>query len=159
MPPVVRYFSRQKNFYFLYYFSASTFNTHSDSLSPCRSAFTMQHYHVCRPTIACPPPHHQVGSDQLVLFFFFFFLFFFTFACSDSIYFKNWILFCVWIMWETERMRGKKKKKSGGERKNRYNSSWYNFLSRKIDLELLHCSLDLEKYCNNFKINLEKFCV
>ena len=57
-------------------------------------------------------------------------------------------------------MREKKKKnKSGGERKNRYNSSWYNFLSRNIDLELLHCSLDLEKYCNNFKINLEKFCV
>ena len=30
-----------------------------------RSAFTMQHYHVPRPTAARPPSHHQVGLDRL----------------------------------------------------------------------------------------------
>ena len=60
-------------------------------------------------------------------------------------------------MWETERMR--EKKKSRGERKNWYNSSWDNFLSKKIDLKLLQYSLDLEKYCSNFKKNLENLCL
>ena len=48
-----------------------------------------------------------------------------------------------------ERMR--EKKKSWWERKNWYNSSWDNFLRKKIDLKLLQYSLDLEKYCSNFK--------
>ena len=40
--------------------------------SQWRSAFTMQHYHVRRPTAVRPPPHHLAGLDRLVLFFFFF---------------------------------------------------------------------------------------
>ena len=51
-------------------------------------------------------------------------------------------------MWEIERIR--EKKKSGEERKNWYNSSWDNFLSKKIDLKVLQCSLDLENYYSNF---------
>ena len=35
-----------------------------------RSVFTMQHYHVRRPTAARPPPHHQVGLDRLFFFFY-----------------------------------------------------------------------------------------
>ena len=42
----------------------------------------------------------------------------------------------------------REKKKSGGERKN---SSWDNFLRKKIDLKLLQYSLYLEKYYSNFK--------
>lgn len=34
-----------------------------------------------------------------------------------------------------------------------------NFLSRKTHLELLQCSLYLEKHCSNFKKYLEKFCI
>ena len=80
-----------------------------------------------------------------------------------KLYFKNWILFCILCLdyvrnGENEREK-KKKKKSGGERKNWYNSSRYNFLKRKIDLELLQCSLDFEKYYSNFKKNLVTFCV
>ena len=85
---------------------------------------------------------HTTKLGQISLFFFFFPFFF-----HICLFLFNFILrigfcfvFCVWIMWEMERMR--EKKKSGGERKNWYNSSWYNFLSRKIDLELLQYSLD-----------------
>ena len=38
-------------------------------------------------------------------------------------------------MWETERMR--EKKTSGGEKKNWYNSSWDNFLSKKNWFEVV----------------------
>ena len=55
-----------------------------------RSVFTMQHYHIRRPTTACPSPHLQAGSDQLVLFFLFSYL-----LVLIQLYFKNWILFCV----------------------------------------------------------------
>ena len=94
------------------------------------------------------PPHCRSSSSTPLswvrsacsfffsLFFFHICLFLFNFILRIGFCF----VFCVWIMWEMERMR--EKKKSGGERKNWYNSSWYNFLSRKIDLELLQYSLD-----------------
>ena len=44
-----------------------------------------------------------------------------------------------------ERMR--EKKKSGRERKNWYNSSWYNFLIKKIQLLMYSSPLDLMSYC------------
>ena len=47
------------------------------------------------PTAVHPPPHHQIGSDRLVLFHFFFFNKFLI-----QLYCKNWILFCVWIIWD-----------------------------------------------------------
>ena len=53
--------------------------------SQWRSAFTMQHYLICRLTAARPPPHHQAGLDRLVLLlFFYYYYFFFIFACSNS---------------------------------------------------------------------------
>ena len=46
-----------------------------------------------------------------------------------------------------------------GERKNFFLLRCMNFLSRKIHLELLQCSLYLEKHYSNFKNYLEKFCI
>ena len=46
-----------------------------------------------------------------------------------------------------------------GERKNFFLLRCMNFLSRKIDLELLQYFLNLDKHCSNFKKYLEKFCV
>ena len=46
-------------------------------------------------TAARRPPHHQAGSDQIVLFFSF--SFFSYLLVLIQFYFKNWILFCVWI--------------------------------------------------------------
>ena len=87
-------------------------------------------------------------------FFFHVCLFWFNFILRIRFCF----VFCVWIiMWETERIR--EKKKSWGERKNWYNNSWDNFLSKKIDLKVLQCSLDLENYCSNFKKFLENLCI
>ena len=45
-----------------------------------------------------------------------------------------------------ERMR--EKKKSGGERNNWYNSSWYNFLIKKIQLLMYNSPSDLMSYCS-----------
>ena len=86
-------------------------------------------------------------------FFFHVCLFWFNFILRIRFCF----VFCVWIMWETERMR--EKKKSRGVRKNWYNNSWDNFLSKKIDLKVLQCSLDLENYCSNIKNFLENLCI
>ena len=92
----------------------------------------------------------ETGSDRLVLFFSFSFFHICLFWFNFILRIRFCFLFCVWIiMWETERIR--EKKKSEGERKNWYNNSWDNFLSKKIDLKVLQCSLDLENYCSNFK--------
>ena len=80
-------------------------------------------------------------------------VFFFFFFCYDLINFKIVFLslyFDNLIMLErkkeaTERMR--EKKKSGSERKNWYNSSWYNFLIKKIQLLMYSSPLDLMSYC------------
>ena len=100
----------------------------------------------------------ETGSDRLVLFFLFLFFHICLFWFNFILRIRFCFLFCVWIiMWETERIR--EKKKSGGERKNWYNSSWDNFLSKKIDLKVLQCSLDLENYYSNFIKKLEKLRV
>ena len=43
-----------------------------------------------------------------------------------------------------------------GERKNFFFIELYEFLSRKIHLELLQSSRDKENYCSNFKKKFEK---
>ena len=51
---------------------------------------------------ARPAPHHQAGSNRRSFFSFSFFYFYFSYLLVlIQLYFKNWILFCVWIMWET----------------------------------------------------------
>ena len=86
------------------------------------------------------PLHHQAGSERLVLSFFFLSYL----LVLIQFYFKNWILFCVlcFVFGLCEKREEWEKKKSRGERNNWYNSSWDNFVSRKIDLELLQCSLN-----------------
>ena len=63
----------------------------SKGQSRWRSAFTMKHYHVCRPTATHPPPYHQAGSEWLVIFSLFFFLhiclFWFKFILRIGFYF------------------------------------------------------------------------
>ena len=53
---------------------------------------------VFRPTTTCRPPHHQAGSDRLLFSFSFSFFFSFSYLLVlIQLYFKNWILFYVWI--------------------------------------------------------------
>ena len=99
------------------------------------------------------PPHIQEHSSNSNS------LFFFSISLSLSLF------------WEAmERMREKKKrrngderkkeatermreKKYGGERKNWYNSSWCNFLIKKIQLLMYSSSSDLMSYCSWAKKN------
>ena len=112
---------------------------------------------LCFATTAHLPPHYHLSSSpppgwvrSASFFFFFFFFFSFSFFFSYllvliQLYFKNFILFCVLCFafglyekqreWEEKKIRRRK-------RKNWYNSSCDNFVSRKIDLELLQCSLN-----------------
>ena len=80
---------------------------------------------LCSAAAARLPPHRRLSSSpppgwvrSASFFFFFFFFFSFSFFFHICLFWFNFILrigfcfvFCVWIMWETERMREKKNPK------------------------------------------------
>ena len=104
-----------------------------DRRSPCSTT-----------TSTAPPPLVLLPTTKLVqigLFFFSFFLFSYLLVLIQ-LYFKNWILFCVLCLDYVRNGENERKKEILRREKELINSSWYNFLSRKFDLELLQCSLD-----------------
>ena len=114
-----------------------------------------------------PPPHRHSSSSlpldwiRSAYSFFFFFFFFSYLLVLIQHYCKNWILFCVLCLDYVRRfLRVKQRdwnKEMIGEKKELFLFGCLNFLRKKIHLELLQCSLYLEKHCSNFKEYLEKF--
>ena len=90
------------------------------SVSPCLPLRSLCRHAFRFAAAARLPPYHRLSSSpplgwvRLACYFFLSFFFFFSFFRSCLFWF-NFILrigfcfvFCVWIMWETERMREKK---------------------------------------------------
>ena len=105
---------------------------------------------LCFAAAARLPPHYRLSSSpppgwvrSACSFFSFLFSFFSYLLVLIQLYFKNWIVFCVLRLdYMRNRENERKKKIRRRKRKNWYNSSCDNFLSRKIDLEFLQCSLN-----------------
>ena len=106
-----------------------------------RSSSSQSSWPNLEPSLIFVPNAVRMGQMASVFFFFFVMIWL-------ILKLRFWV--CILIIWLCLR----EKKKSRRERKNWYNSSWYNFLIKKIQLLIYSSPLDLMSYCSWAKKNL-----
>ena len=94
------------SFFFFLFFSSTQVSSPLLFIFSFTSSRTFQHLfashqrerETCRPLAVAPASPLPLGQIGLFFIFFFFSFFFFSyFLVLIQLYFKNWILFCVWI--------------------------------------------------------------